>query len=311
MGAKAFFAKGWPTRLAFYLGKFFPPRAGNFMASAAARMLVTLKLDVYHVAKVNLRHVVGEDATEEELHQMTYRLFRQAACSYYELFHNIGSGRVDVTQFKPPVRLSSEAELYLTEALASGRGVFIAACHMANFDLAGLALGQLMPVPLQVLSLAAPEPGFEVFNQLREEGGALLTPISPASLRSAMRRLKDGGAVITGVDRPIGAGDELVEFFGAPARMPFGYIRIPLRTDCLVITATARYEAGEYQIIANPPLEMSHTGDRVRDQQVNVQRILAQFETFIRQRPDQWMMFVPVWVGEQAGYPPNLGSSRN
>ncbi len=309
MSAKAFFAKGWPTRLAFYMGKFFPPRAGNFIAGAAARMLVALKPDVYHVAKVNLRHVLGPDATEEELHQLMYRLFQQAARSYYELFNNIGSGRVDVTQFKPPVRLSSEAELYLTRALASGRGVFIAACHMANFDLAGLALGQLMPVPLQVLSLADPEPGFEVFNQLREEGGALLTPISPASLRSAMRRLKEGGAVITGVDRPIGAGDELVEFFGAPARMPLGYIRIPLRTDCLVVTATARYTNGEYQIIANPPLEMIRTGDRARDQQVNVQRILAQFEEFIRQQPDQWMIFVPVWVGEQAGYPQNLALS--
>ena len=306
MGAKAFFAKGWPTRWAFYLGKFFPPRAGNFVASTAARMLVSLKPDVYHVAKANLRHVLGQDATEEVLHQTTYRLFRQAARSYYELFNNIGSGRVDVTQFEPPVRLSSEAELYLTEALSSGRGVFIAASHMANFDLAGVALGQLMPVPLQVLSLAEPEPGYEIFNQLREEGGTLLTPISPASLRSAMRRLKEGGAVITGVDRPIGEGDELVEFFGAPARMPFGYIRIPLRTDCLVVTATARYTNGEYQIIANPPMEMIHTGDRAHDQKVNVQRILAQLENFIRQQPDQWMMFVPVWVGEQAGYPQNL-----
>ncbi len=191
--------------------------------------------------------------------------------------------------------MTPEAEASLEAALTSGRGLFILGCHVSNFDLAGIALSQFMPVPLQVLSLAEPPPGLEHFNRLREKAGAMITPISGAALRDAMLRLREGGAVITGVDRPVGEGDAVVDFFGAPASLPVGYVRIPLKTDCLVITACAFYEDEEYRIFANPPLEMLRTGDRERDIEINHRQILDQVEGLIARRPEQWLMFERVW----------------
>lgn len=299
MSAKAFFAKGWPTRLGFYLGKYLPPRGGKFIAALITRLMVVFKSDVYWNVRANLRHILGPETAETELHQMVYRLISNANRGYYELFHNVGRGRVDVAEFFPPVRLTAEAKTYLDQGLASGRGLFILGAHMSNFDLAWIGLSQLIPVPMQALSLAEPPAGFEFFNRLREKGNVIITPVSPRALRDAMARLREGGLVITGVDRPVTSGNEPVEFFGAMAHLPTGYIRIPLRTDCLVMTMAAYYDADEhggvYNVIANPPLEMERTGDAEADVAFNLRRVLAEIEDLIRRRPDQWNMFIPVW----------------
>ncbi|MGC9400289.1 MAG: lysophospholipid acyltransferase family protein [Anaerolineae bacterium] len=265
------------------------------IAGLAARILVTLKPDIYHAVYHNQRHVLGAEAPEAQVRRHVYQVFFGAARAYYELFHNVGRGRTQVREFDPPVYLTSAASEHLRQALAAGRGVFVLGCHVSNFDLAGISLCQSVPEPVQVLSLADPAPGFELFNELRRQAGALVTPISPESLRTALLRLRKGGIVLTGVDRPIGENDQPVEFFGATAYLPTGYIRIPLRTDCLVLTAGAAYENGAYHIHVNPPLEMVRSGDREEDVRINVRRVLAELEAFISRHPEQWMMFVPVW----------------
>lgn len=295
MSTKAFFSKGWPTRLGFYLGKYLPPRGGRHVAALASRLMVTFKPDVYWNVRANLRHVLGPEVSDKELDRTLYRLISNSNRGYYELFHNVGRGRVNVEEFYPPVRLTDAAKTYLDQAIASGRGLFILGAHMSNFDLAWIGLSQYVPVPMQALSLADPPAGFEFFNRLREKGNVIITPISPGALRDAMARLRQGGVVITGVDRPVNEGNEPVEFFGATAYLPTGYIRIPLRTDCLVITVAAYYEDGVYNVVANPPMTMERTGDPAADFTVNLRRVLAEIETLIRRHPDQWFMFIPVW----------------
>jgi len=299
VGTKAFFAKGWPTRLGFYLGKYLPPRGGKSIAALITRLMVALKSDVYWNVRANLRHVLGSETSEKELHQTAYRLISNANRGYYELFHNVGRGRTNVEDFYPPMRMTAQTKDYLDQGIASGRGLFVLGAHMSNFDLAFVGISQYLPMPMQALSLAEPPAGFEFFNRLREKGNVVLTPISPRSLRDAMVRLREGGVVVTGVDRPVNEGNDPVEFFGATAYLPTGYIRIPLRTDSLVMTIATVFEpddaGGSYSVIANPPMEMERTGDAETDVVRNLRRVLAEIEAFIRRHPDQWQMFIPVW----------------
>ncbi len=299
MGTKEFFAKGWPTRLGFYLGKYLPPYFGLKLVGVAARTLATWKPDFYWTTRENQRHVQPADISERALHEKVYRVFFYAARNYYELFHNVGRKHPDITNLRPPVYLTPETEQHLKTALDSGRGVFIHGCHMANFDLAGVVFAHYLPVPLHVLGLANPPSGFELFNRLRKRTGAIVDPISPESLRHAIQRLRDGGVVLTGVDRPTGEGDEAVTFFGKTAYLPTGYIRIPLRTDSLIMTLATFFEDGVYWIHTTPPRELIHTGDRRQDIEVNLRSVLDDVEAFIHRRPEQWMMFLPVWRTDQ------------
>ncbi len=230
MSAREFLAQGWPTRIGLFLGKYLSPRGGSFIASAVTRVLVTLKPDIYRAVYDNQRHVLGPDAPMEKIRANTQQVFFNVSRSYYEFFHNVGRGRIQVVDFEPAVRILPQAMAYIQQVLDSGRGLLIIGTHISNFNLSGIALGQMMSVPLQVLSMADPSPGFVLFNQLRERAGILLTPISTGVLRQAVERLRQGGAVITGVEHPIGEGDQPVEFFGETAYLPANYIRIPLLT---------------------------------------------------------------------------------
>ncbi|HOV49648.1 MAG TPA: hypothetical protein PLM06_13555 [Anaerolineae bacterium] len=295
MSTRAFFGKGWFTRLAFSVGRHLPPAVGEQVARLGARVLVSFDSDLRAAVFDNQRHVLGPEASPEAVRANAYEVFRQAARAYYELFRNVGRGRTRVAEFEPPVRVLPETRARLQAAADTGRGVFIAGCHVSNFDLGGIAFCQEMPVPLQVLALANPTPGMELFNRLRQQAGIMLTPISPETLRQAIRRLREGEGVITGVDRPIGEGDAPVEFFGATAHLPVGYMRMVLRANCVVMTGTCFYEEGEYHAVVNPHWEPVQTGDREHDVAVNLRRVLTELEGLIRQHPEQWMMFVPVW----------------
>lgn len=289
------------VRLALRIMNYLPFRGARLVGALWARIVMWGKPPSYYAARANLRHVLGEAVSTATLNRTLYRLFYNTGRRYYETFYNLGRGIVDAADFRPQVIITPETQVHFQQALTMGRGVFILACHMSNFDLGGIALAQHLPVSLQALSLANPTPDVEVFNQLRERCGVRMTPISPQALREAMERLKDGGTVVTGPDYPSHDGEEPVMFFGAPAHLPSGYVRIPLRTNSPVIVLAPRYEDGVYKIVANPPLELIHTGDREQDVAVNLRRILDQVEDFIRQRPDQWMMFAPVWVDEIEG----------
>jgi lauroyl/myristoyl acyltransferase len=287
------------VRLALRVMKYLPFWGRCIVATCWARLVTWVRPPMYHAARANLRHVLGETASPAQLNRTLYRLFYNAGRRYYETFYNFGRGITFAEEFRPLVIIPPETLAHFEQALALGRGVFVLACHMSNFDLGGIALVQAIPTSVQALSLADPTPDVEVFNRLRERGGAYMTPISPEALREAMGRLKNGGAVVTGPDYPIDSEDEPVMFFDAPAKLPRGYVRIPLRTNSPIIVLAPHFEKGVYSVIANPPLELVQTGDREQDVEVNLRRILAQVEDFIRERPDQWMMFAPVWVDSQ------------
>ena len=295
------FRRGGPTRLMYYLGKYMPPSIAGVVVRGIAQILLAAKPANYYGALENLGHVLPPQTSEKELLQAVRRLFHYSTLSYYHLFHNLGRSEFSLETFQPRVEMSPEARGYLEQAVAAGRGLFLLGSHSSNFDLAGIALSYYAPSPPQALSYADPPPGFEFVNNLRRRGRGTITPISPDTLREAMQRLRSGGIVLTGVDRPLPNGSEPVTFFGETAHLPTGYMRIPLITDCLVMTVSFAYDGSVYRILANPPMEMVRSGNREDDVLVNVHRVLAQIEDFIRAAPDQWMVFSPVWPDGRDG----------
>ncbi|MGC9522914.1 MAG: lysophospholipid acyltransferase family protein [Anaerolineae bacterium] len=266
------------------------------MAWVIKMYLILRKPEIYYGALDNLAHTLPAGTSESELRSAVHRLMGHTTRGYYHLFHNLGQEDFRLDKLDPPVRISSEVQGFLDGAFAQGRGLFIAGTHMSNFDLGGIALSYYTPVPPQALSIADPAPGHEFVNQLRLKGRGKLTPVSPGALREAMQRLREGGIVITGVDHPLTQGNRPVRFFGKTACLPVGYIRIPLAADALVMTVSFVYDGEAYHILGNPPFEMIRTGDRQRDVELNVARILAEIEDFVRLAPDQWMIFERVWA---------------
>ena len=300
--SETIFQRVGPTRFMYYLGKYLPPPLGLLVVLSVTKILIARRSSIYVTALANQRHVLGPAASDKVVQRVARRQIYHSVLGYYHTFHNLGWGKSTPDRVRPRVKLAPGVLERVTEAVETGRGLLILGTHTSNYDLCGIALSHMLPHPPMALSLAEPASGHLFFNHLRNRlGRGSVTPISPGALREAMRRLQQGGIVLTAVDRPLEKGNQPVEFFGDIACLPTGYIRIPLMTDCLVMTMAFRWDGHSYWIHANPPMEMARTGQRRQDVEVNLRRVLSQVEAFIRADPTQWMVSIPVWPEKQEG----------
>jgi len=184
-------------------------------------------------------------------------------------------------------------ERVLTEI--ESRPCVYAGCHLGSFDLVGQALGY-NGWRAQVLSVPSPNGGYEWQNEIREDSGLEMTPVSLESLKRAARRLASGGSVVTGLDRPIPNAEAHPRFFGEPSPLPLLHIRLAMRAKVpVVVIAGPLHEDGTYRLQASEPIEMTE-----KDAVANAGRVLAVAEEFITARPRQWAMPHAVWPQIQA-----------
>jgi KDO2-lipid IV(A) lauroyltransferase len=175
-----------------------------------------------------------------------------------------------------------------------GRGVIYVGAHLGTINMFFLKIAQ-EKFPVQILSYHHEASNYKSENRIRQRIGLEFTPVSPRSLRQAITRLKSGGFVLTGVDRPDTGGEELL-FFGRPAILPLGHARLALRTGArIIICVVQNIGAGQYHVTGSQLIEPEQSGDFERDVKVLAEKILKQLELHIHERPSEWMMFIPVW----------------
>jgi KDO2-lipid IV(A) lauroyltransferase len=87
-----------------------------------------------------------------------------------------------------------------------------------------------------------------------------------------------------------------VVFFGRPARLPIGHIRLAMAAEAVLLPVACRWSAERgYYMISAPHLALELVGDREADIQHNARRVLAVMERWIAETPEQWLMYHPIW----------------
>ena len=282
----------WAVHLGLWIGQHMSRRFGYALSRRVADGVVRLKPEVYRKVEDNLRQVVGPEVGKTALQSMVHAMFEHAGQTYYDFFHAIGQPREALAT---AVRIPRSLIALLRAKQDAGRGVLLLGVHMSNFDLGILAVGA-HDLPALVLSLGGPQDGFGLLNDLRRMDGFEVTPLAPLALRGAIRRLRSGGLVMTGADRPALGDDDLIPFFGRPARLPLGPARLALMTDATVLLGACYRDPEEgYVLHVTGPVEMVDTGDRKADAIASTRRLAEVMETYIRARPTQWLMFHRLW----------------
>lgn len=280
------------TQLGLFLARVLPPRAAGRLAAFIARQVGARRPEVYRIVRQNLAAVVGPAATEQALDALATSVFRNAVLAHYDFFRAQGDS-IDALAAQMPIpRPSMEALIALQR---SGRGALLLGMHMGNFDL-GILTFAAHGLPVQALSIADPPPGFQLFNALRTRASFEITPIAPDTLRQAVRRLRRGGIVLTGVDWPVVADGVLVPFCGRPAYLPLGPARLARMTGAAVFLAACHREPGNgYVVDVLGPLDLQRSKDREADLLANTTLFATFMEQQVRRYPDQWLMFHPFW----------------
>jgi lauroyl/myristoyl acyltransferase len=280
-------------RLMLFLSQRVPRGVGHGLARASSSIVSWTKPAIYRIVEANLRQVVGPVADQQSLDRTTRQVFYHFIRAYFDLFRALRLFPEGLSELVECPQASRAAADSLRN---SGRGTVLVFPHLGSFDLGGLALVPYMP-EAQVITFPDPPALFEMTNELRQRGGINVMPSSPATLRQAIRLLRRGGVVSIAGDRPISELDEPVSFFGRPARVPSGHVRLALQTDAAMVVTycVLSPETQKYAVHLEPPMELARTGNRAEEIQINMRRLLDTLEAVIGRWPEQWQMFVPVW----------------
>ncbi len=190
---------------------------------------------------------------------------------------------------------------YLTEGLASGKGVILALPHLGNWDLAGAWVTTKLETPFTtVAERLRPESLYDRFVAYREGLGMEVLPHSGGSAFGTLaRRLRDGGLVCLVADRDLSASGVEVKFFGETARMPAGPALLAQQTGALLLPVTLWYDDSPVmQGRVHPPVEVPETGSRAEKTSVMTQALADAFATGIAEHPEDWHMLQRLWVAD-------------
>ena len=187
-------------------------------------------------------------------------------------------------------RMTHDGREHLDEALARGRGVIMAVPHMGSWDMAGsyaAALGY------RVWAVAEKFPGSlnRAVVATREHFGLHVISLGRSAVRAISEALESNGVVALVCDLEQGPGVP-VRFFGRRAIVPSGPAAIALKTGASIIAAsTTAGSPGHYHVHLDPPL----TWPAGETKESLMQRVISHFEEFIKERPDQWYAFRPMF----------------
>lgn len=278
--------------LGMLLARILPRRTAYWLADALAAATARRgNLALVQAVRSNQAVVRGLGYDHPALGLAVEQVLRNAARGYVDLFRAMAGG---VEGLVESCVFDEDLDKLIRNAQQAGRGGIAVSAHLSCFDMLLLSLSA-RGLPPQALSYSNPRGSYRVQNALRRRFGVDLTPLSPQALRQAIRRLRRGGIVITGVDRPAPEGEELV-LFGRRARLPIGHARLAIHTGSPILIVTCRsdgergYRAGAKALI-DPKEYAGGKGDTV----ALAQHVASLLEECIRERPEEWFMFFPVW----------------
>jgi len=273
-----------------------PPSVGYRLAERAGALLYRASPDLRRILTHNMRHVLGSDADEERVQAVVRGVCQNIAKGHYDLF------QVSRLSGEEILRLTEiQGQEHLEAALARKKGVILASAHFGNVDLIAqvpMLLGLPIMGPAQHVR---PERLFRYTQRLRQSHGVRIIP-ADGVLLEMYRALRRNEIVGLPCDRGIADNSRMLEFFGKPALLADGPVRLALRTGAAIVPGFA-YRNPDNTFLARiePELELARTGDLESDVAAGMRQIIEILERVISQHPEQWLVAAPVWPMDQVG----------
>jgi KDO2-lipid IV(A) lauroyltransferase len=183
---------------------------------------------------------------------------------------------------------------HLKDALGRGKGIILASAHFGTIETGGLRLADFTDFHA-VYDTFRPAYLDRLIQRKRLEKGIQLIPVN--DVRRMIRVLRQGGALTMLFDRPLDAAKGVqVRFFGRDTFVPAGPAVLAMKTDAAVLPVyVVRHPDTTYEGIIFPAVSWTATGHQALDVQAIMQKLVDTLQSMIRERPDQWYMFRPMW----------------
>jgi lauroyl/myristoyl acyltransferase len=267
-----------------------PPRLGYRLAELGGALAWALAPGAWRRVCDNVAHVLGEKASRRTVHRTARQTFGNLLKNYYDLFRLPGLTLQECGQL-----VEVEGWEHIEAGLSQGQGLIVVSAHLGNLEIVThvLTLRQV-PVTAPVERIRPPRL-FDYVCRLRASHGLRLVPVD-GPLLALVRALRRGQVVALAADRDVTASGQVVDFFGAPARLPCGYVRLALHTGAPIVCAfNERLPDNRFKAHVLPPLSLACTGDLKADVTTGVRQIVSAMEQAIARRPAQWYVTHATW----------------
>jgi lauroyl/myristoyl acyltransferase len=236
----------------------------------------------------NYAAALGRDPTDPEVARVVRRAFQNYGRMLMDFVLMDGLTRDDLL-----ARVSVDRIANLDAALARGRGVIMAVPHMGSWDMAGSYAGAL---GYRIAAVAERFPGSlnDAVVRTRQRFGLNVITLGRSAVRAITDALRQNSIVALLCDLEQGPGVN-VRFFGRRAVVPGGPAAIAIKTGASLLPAYQYMTApGRHLIHLDQPLTWADGETK----ESLMQRVVARFEDFIKEHPDQWYAFRPMFAAD-------------
>jgi len=184
----------------------------------------------------------------------------------------------------------------IDEALAAG-GVIFALPHLGSWEIGGLwAAREGFPF-VTVAEEAADDQLTTWFIARRERLGMRVLGLAADTSMKLLAELRTGGAVALVADRDVVGDGISTPFFGVPTKIPAGPAVLALRAGATIIPCTVYQDGAKYRAHFGPLIRSERLGTLREDVARITGELVAVFEGYIAECPEQWHAFQPIWAG--------------
>lgn len=193
-------------------------------------------------------------------------------------------------------------------ARARGKGVILVTAHLGSWELGGTLLA-LRGLPINVITLEEPTSELQRWRaEHRRRLGIKTITVGPGhdfAFVEMIQALRRNEILAMLVDRPYEGTGTPVRLFSGTSEFSTGPALLWQHTDAAVLPAfVLRNERGRYVSFADPALPLERGTDQRISVQENTQRIADHFEKIIRDHPEQWFNYTPVFADSKVATAP-------
>ncbi|HRZ13888.1 MAG TPA: lysophospholipid acyltransferase family protein [Candidatus Omnitrophota bacterium] len=236
------------------------------------------------VALDNLRHALGGNV--RDLKRIARKSFISMATSGVEMLYCIGKSEAFMKNW---IRL--ERVEYLKQAMQSKKGIILVSAHFGNFPflLPRLSLdGYKTAVVMRPMKEERVEQFFAA-EVKRYNIRAINTIPRSRCVPAIIRSLREQEMVFIPLDQNFGTAGVFVDFFGRKAATATGPVVLAQRTGAVIVPCfIIRDNHNRHTIVFEPPFKLQQAPTEEATIAVNIQRLTAIIETYIRKYPGEW-----------------------
>ena len=289
---RPFYSLAW-FKIGFVLSRLLPRPATQRLAEFLGQVGYARNPAARAALRANLQHVTDRDgAALQQLCHANVAAFSRMLADY----------------FYTSMAASTRAEPLLEEwrgfenleaARARGKGIILVTAHLGNWELGGILLS-LRGLPMTVITLEEPTSELTRWRDAhRRQLGIRTIAVGPGhdfAFVEMIQTLRRNEIVAMLVDRPYAGTGAAVQFFGRATEFSTAPALLWQHTDAAVLPAFVLQRGrGGYVSFADPPLPFTRAGNHRTALLENTQCLAAYFEGIVRQYPEQWFNYVPIW----------------